>query len=124
MENQCETSLTNVFVQNLQNKNFPSVKWKGFTNASKKVKVTAGGRSKEITAQRDILGPLARKSQQYDAAINTDKALSFPLAPVPLTMATYDSKKERAQVILISLLLLLGMFRFSLIMVMGRTGSF
>ena len=27
------------------------VKWKGFTNASKKVKVTAGGRPKETTVQ-------------------------------------------------------------------------
>ena len=31
------------------------VKWKGFINASNKMKVTAGGRSKEITAQQDIL---------------------------------------------------------------------
>ena len=65
------------------------VKWKGFTNAIKKVKVTAGGKSKEITAQRDILG----KSQQYDAAINIDKALSFPLSPVPLAMATCDGMR-------------------------------
>ena len=87
MENQCETSLTNVLVQNLQNQNFSLVKWKRFTNASKKVKVTAGGKSKEITAQRDILCLLTAKLQQYDAAINVDKAFSFSLTPVPLTMA-------------------------------------
>ena len=71
------------------------VKWKGFTNASKNVKVTTGGRSKEITAQRDILGLLAAKSQQCDAAINIDKALSFPLAPVPLAMATCDGMRRK-----------------------------
>ena len=71
------------------------VKWKEFTNASKRVKVTTGGRSKEITAQRHILGLLAAKSQQYDATINIDNALSFLLAPVPLAMATCDGMRQK-----------------------------
>ena len=57
--------------------------------------MTAGERSKEITAQRDILGPLAAKWQQYDATININKALSFPLAPVPLAMATCDGMRRK-----------------------------
>ena len=72
------------------------VEWKGFTNASKKVKVTAGEKSREITAQedmKDILGLLAAKLQQYDAAMSIEKALSFPLAPVPLATATCNGTR-------------------------------
>ena len=44
-----------------------------FTSVGKKVKIAAGGKSNEVTAQRDILGLLSAKSQQHDIAINTDK---------------------------------------------------
>ena len=64
------------------------VEWKSFTDVSK-LKISAKGKSKEITVQRDILGILAAKSQQHNAAICV-KALCYPLAPVPLSMATCD----------------------------------
>ena len=66
------------------------VEWKGFTSVGKRVRISAGGKSKEVDAQRDILVLLAAKSQQHDAAINIDKALCYPLASVPLAMATCD----------------------------------
>ena len=69
--------------------------WKGFTSAGKKVRISAGGKFKEVTAKRDILGLLAAKSQQYDAAINIDKALCYPVASVPLAMATCDGARRK-----------------------------
>ena len=66
------------------------VEWKSFTDVSKKLKISAKGKSKEITVQRDILSILAAKPQQHNAAININKALCYPLAPVPLSMATCD----------------------------------
>eukprot|EP00794_Sanderia_malayensis_P020780 gene20780-biopygen14596 len=47
-------------------------------------------KSKEITVQRDILGLLAAKSTEKNAAIDIDKALQYPLAPVPLSLATCE----------------------------------
>ena len=69
-------------MQNLLNQNFSLVLSNELSGRdsymrANKMKVTAGGRSKEITAQQDILGFFAAKSQQYDAAINIDKALPF-----------------------------------------------
>ena len=66
------------------------VEWKSFTDVSKKLKISAKGKSKEITVQRDILSILVAKPQQHNAAININKALCYPLAPVPLSMATCD----------------------------------
>ena len=71
------------------------VQWKSFTDASKKLKVSAKGKSREITVQRDILGLVAAKSQQQNAAINIDKALCYPLAPVPLSLATCDGLRRK-----------------------------
>jgi hypothetical protein len=71
------------------------VQWKSFTDASKKQKVSAKGKSREITVQRDILGLLAAKSQQQNAPINIDKALCYPLAPVPLSMAACDGIRRK-----------------------------
>ncbi|XP_046854152.1 uncharacterized protein LOC124447292 [Xenia sp. Carnegie-2017] len=71
------------------------VEWKSFTDVSKKLKVSTKGKSKEITVQRDILGILAAMSQQQNAAINIDKALCYPFAPVPLSIATYDGIRRK-----------------------------
>ena len=71
------------------------VEWKSFTDVIKKLKISAKGKSKEITVQWDILGILAAKSQQHNAAINIDKALCYPLAPVPLSMATCDGIRRK-----------------------------
>ena len=38
---------------------------------------------------------LAAKLHRYDTAINIHKALSFPLVPVPLTMATCDGMRRK-----------------------------
>ena len=73
------------------------VKWRDLKNASKKVKVTAGGRSKGVTSQWDVLGLPPAKSQQCDAATNIDKALSLPQFHYQwlLSMA-WDEKRQRA----------------------------
>ena len=71
------------------------VEWKSFTDVRKELKISAKGKSKEITVQRDILGILAAKSQQHNAAINIDKALCYPLAPVPLSIATCDGIRRK-----------------------------
>ena len=71
------------------------VQLKGFTSIGKKVRISAGEQSKEVTAQWDILCLLAAKSQQHDAAINIEKTLCYPLASVPLAMATCDDAQRK-----------------------------
>ena len=57
--------------------------------------MSAKGKSREITVQRDILGLLAAKSQQQNAAINIDKALCYQLAPAPLSLETCDGLRRK-----------------------------
>ena len=71
------------------------VEWKGFTSVGKTVRISADGKFKEVTTKRDTLGLLAAKSQQHDATINIDKALCYPLASVPLAMATCDGARRK-----------------------------
>ena len=71
------------------------VQRKGFTSVGKNVRTSAGGKSKMVTAQRDILRLLVAKSQQHVAAINIDKALCCPLTSVPLVMATCDGARRK-----------------------------
>ena len=47
-----------------------------------------GGEIKEVTVQRNILGILAAKYCDEGMAINLHKALQYPLAPLPLALAT------------------------------------
>lgn len=59
------------------------------------MKVTSKAKSKEIMVQRDILGLLAAKSQQQKATVNIDADLCYPLAPVPLSLATCDGTRRK-----------------------------
>ena len=69
--------------------------WKSFADSGRKVKVTSKAKSKEIMVQRDISGLLAAKSQQRNATVNIDAALCYPLAPVPLSLATCDGTRRK-----------------------------
>ena len=98
------TSLRNTFFKRLRQSQedkelfFDQVKrieWKGFLSLNKKVKVSSKAKSKDVAVQRDILGLLAAKSHQQNAAINIDRALCYPLAPVPLSMATADGARRK-----------------------------
>ena len=69
--------------------------WKSFTDTERKTKVTKKIESKDIKVQQDILGLLAAKSQEQKASVNIDKALCYPLAPVPLSLATCDETRRK-----------------------------
>ena len=71
------------------------VEWKGFATVEKKTKVTSKGKSRDVTVQRDILGLLIATSFKEQSLIDIDKALSFPLAPVPLALATCDGARRK-----------------------------
>ena len=47
-------------------------------------------KQREIVAQRDVLGLLVAKSYEQNAPVDVDKGLSYPLSPVPLSLATAD----------------------------------
>ena len=69
--------------------------WKGLVDTGRKAKLTRKNESKDIKIQRDILGLLAAKSQQQRASVNIDEALCYPLAPVPLSLATCDGARRK-----------------------------
>ena len=67
--------------------------WHSFSASNKKTNVkNKNGKDIEVAVQRDVLGLLLAKSQQLNAPINTDKALEFPLSPVPLAFAHADRR--------------------------------
>ena len=49
----------------------------------------------EVAVQRDILGLLLAKSQELNAPIDMEKALKFPLSPVPLALAHADGERRK-----------------------------
>ena len=61
----------------------------------RKARLTRKNESKDIKVQRDILGLLAAKSQQQRASVNINEALCYPLAPVPLSLATCDGARRK-----------------------------
>lgn len=84
--------------------------WSSFQDNTRKTTLqSARGKIKNIAVQRDILGILAAKSSEENMAVNFDKALTYPLAPVPLSLATPDGtrrstpKSQMMEVILTSL---------------------
>ena len=70
--------------------------WHDFSASNKKTKVkNKNGKVVEVAVQRDILGFLLAKSQQLNAPIDMEKALRFPLSPVPLALAHADGERRK-----------------------------
>ena len=69
--------------------------WRGFDKINKKVCVSSKGKTRDLAVQRDILGVLMAESYKENKSIDIDKALCFPLAPVPLSMATGDGIRRK-----------------------------
>lgn len=61
------------------------VKWSGFETENLKVKVQVNGKTEEVSVQKDVFGLLAAKGD-----VDMDDALTFPLAPISLPLATPD----------------------------------
>ena len=57
---------------------------------SLKAKVSRNGNQKEIRIQRDILGKLVSLSNKHKSPIDSDEALSYPLAPISLPLCNAD----------------------------------
>ena len=70
----------------------PRVAWNSFNSKGTKSTIKIGGKVKNVTVQRDILGFLAAKSSKDQEPVDIDKALCYPLAPVPLSLATADGE--------------------------------
>lgn len=72
------------------------VPWKSFRDGAAKSKVRSkNGKVKDIALQRDILGILAARSTEVEKPIDFKTALSFPLAPVPLSLASSDGMRRK-----------------------------
>ena len=56
---------------------------------------TTSGKTIEIQAQRDVLGFLLVKSQEFGSGVDIDEALKYPLCPVPLSIAHADGQKRK-----------------------------
>ena len=70
------------------------VPWRSFQDNIKRTTLqNARGQVKNVAVQRDILGILAAKSSEENMPVNIDKALTYPLAPVPLSLATPDGTR-------------------------------
>ena len=70
--------------------------WNDFSDAHKKTKVTnKSGKTVEVAVQRDVLGFLLAKSQEFNAPIDMEEALKFPLSSVPLALAHADGQRRK-----------------------------
>lgn len=73
----------------------PRSLWRSFQDSNKRTTLqSARGQIKNVAVQRDILGVLAAKSSEENMPVNLDKALTYPLAPVPLSLATPDGTRR------------------------------
>ena len=63
---------------------------KTFHNSFVEVKVSKNGKQQEIQVQSNILAKLVHLSSFTKSAINLEKAMCFPLAPVSLPLSHYD----------------------------------
>ena len=70
--------------------------WLSFKNDSKKSKVQAkSGKVGDVAVQRNILGLLAAKSCEIQQPIYFKETLKYPLAPVPLALASADGTMRK-----------------------------
>ena len=60
-----------------------------------KTKVKVSGKSKDISIQRDILGLIVAASNKEKSAVDIEKALTYPLAPVSLPLASADGARRK-----------------------------
>lgn len=65
-------------------------KSKTFLDSAKRSKMNVDGKCKEVIFQRDILGKLVALSHKRKMAVDLDKCLVYPLAPVSLPLSTPD----------------------------------
>lgn len=72
------------------------VPWKSFKDGVVKSTVKSkSGKVKDIALQRHILGILAAKSTEMEKPIDFRATLSYPLAPVPLSLASSDGMQRK-----------------------------
>ena len=57
--------------------------------------MSAKSKTRHLAVQRDILRALMAESYKENKSIDIDKAVRFPLAPVPLSMATGDRMRRK-----------------------------
>ena len=70
--------------------------WKDFSSSNKKATIKkSNGKTVEVQVQRDVLGFLLAKSQEFESGVDIDEALKYPLSPVPLSIAHADGQKRK-----------------------------
>ena len=65
-------------------------KFKLFKDIGKKLSITKINTTKVIEANRNVLGTLLACTAKYEKPLDFEKVLSYPLAPVPLSIANAD----------------------------------
>ena len=65
-----------------------------FSSSSKKVTIEDNKKAKSIEVNRNILGALLSISAKSGQAIDFEKALEYPLCPVPLSLANPDGSRR------------------------------
>ena len=70
-------------------------KWLEFSSNSVKSKIKVKEKVLDVAVQRDILGALVANSHEGDCPVDLDKALSYPLAPVSLPLASAVGNRRK-----------------------------
>ena len=65
-----------------------------FSNTKKKITVTRHEKAKSLEVNRDILGSLISYSLKTGKTIGVEKALQFPLSPIPLSICHADGTQR------------------------------
>ena len=68
---------------------------KTFQSSCKSVVIKRNNTTKSINVDRNILGALVSYSIQSEKAVDREKALEFPLSPVPLSIANADGSRRQ-----------------------------
>ena len=70
-------------------------KYKTFSATKKTVTIRKNKQTKSIPVNRDILGTLLSFSIKYGKVVDFDKALRYPLSPIPLSLCNGDGTKRK-----------------------------
>ena len=70
-------------------------KLKTFQSSSKSITVQKGNTQKSVHVNRNVLGALVSFSVRSGQAIDIEKALEYPLCPIPLSIANADGSRRQ-----------------------------
>ena len=84
------------WLQGIIDRHCQEISSENFEESAVKAKISRCGKQAEVRIQRDILGRLVSLSSQHEAPLDIEAAMTYPLAPISLTLCNSDGSIRKA----------------------------